>query len=268
MEFLVFIKQVPDTDEVEVDEESGTIVREGVPSILNPFDEYALNLALELKEEAEEEVEITAVSMGPPQAEEALKKCLAIGADRGILLSDRAFGGADTWATSYTLFEAVEKLGGADLYFCGQEATDGNTAQVGPELASHLNISPLTYVEDVLELDPGDESFTAKKEVDEGFLKVKAELPSVLCCMTPPDFEPKIPGVKEIMKAKKKPMDTWGAEELGGQEDQFGLEGSESQVMNTYPPPSKGPGEKFEGSAEEGAEKIISFMKSEGVHDD
>ncbi|MBS3813694.1 electron transfer flavoprotein subunit beta, partial [Candidatus Bipolaricaulota bacterium] len=102
MEFLVFIKQVPDTDEVKVDEESGTIIREGVPSILNPFDEYALNLALRLKEEMEEEVNITTMSMGPPQAKDALKKCLAIGADRGILLSDKVFGGADTWATSFT----------------------------------------------------------------------------------------------------------------------------------------------------------------------
>src|SRR6056297_2645839 len=114
MDFLVFVKQVPDTNDVEVDEESGTIIREGVESILNPFDEYALNLAIRLKEETDEEVEITAISMGPPQAKEALRKCLAIGADRAILLSDKAFAGADTWATSCTLFKAVEKLGGAD----------------------------------------------------------------------------------------------------------------------------------------------------------
>lgn len=268
MDFLVFIKQVPDTDEVKVDKESGTIIREGVPSILNPFDEYALNLALRLKEEMEEEVSITAMSMGPPQAEDALKKCLAIGADRGILLSDKVFGGADTWATSFTLFKGVEKMGGADLYFCGQEATDGNTAQVGPELASHLNISPMTYVEDVLELDPREEYLAAKKETDEGFIKLKSDLPVVLSCMTPPDFEPKIPGVKEIMKAKKKPMDTWNHEDLGGTGDEYGLEGSESQVISTYPPPSKGPGEKFEGSAEEGAEKIFALLKDEGVCDD
>jgi len=268
MEFLVFIKQVPDTDEVEVDEESGTIIREGVPSILNPFDEYALNLALRLKNELEEEVEITAMSMGPPQAKDALKKCLAIGADKAVLLSDRMFGGADTWATSYTLFKGVEKMGGADLYFCGQEATDGNTAQVGPELASHLNISPLTYIEDVLELNPDEGTITVKKETDEGYIKLKSDMPVVLSCMTPPDFEPKIPGVKEIMKAKKKPLETWTGEDLGGSEDQYGLEGSESQVISTYPPPSKGPGEKFEGPAEEGAQKILALIKNEGVQDD
>ncbi len=268
MDFLVFVKQVPDTNDVEVDEESGTIIREGVESILNPFDEYALNLAIRLKEETDEEVEITAISMGPPQAKEALRKCLAIGADRAILLSDKAFAGADTWATSCTLFKAVEKLGGADLYFTGQEATDGNTAQVGPEMASNLNISPITYVEEVLDFDPDEGTISVRKETDQGYMKVQGKLPLVLSCMTPPDFEPRIPGVKEIMAAKKKPMETWGSEELEGSSDQFGLEGSESQVISTYPPSSKGPGEKFEGTPEEEATKILQRLESEGFLDD
>lgn len=268
MKFIVLVKQVPDTDEVRVDEETGTIVREGVPAILNPFDEYALNLALRVGKEVEEETEIVAVSMGPPQAEEALKKALAIGADEAYLLTDRAFGGADTWATSYTLYRAIETLDDPDLIFCGQEATDGNTAQVGPEVASHLGIPPLTYVEDIFELQPNQGKLTVKKETDEGFVKIQSGLPALVCCMTPPDFEPKIPGVKEIMKAKKKPLSQLTLEDLGGSPDQYGLEGSESQVVDTYPPQSKGAGVKFEGKPKEAAQKILELIEDQGVAND
>ncbi len=268
LRFFVLVKQVPDTTEVEVDEETGTIIREGVPSVLNAFDEFALNLAVEWKEEMDEDVEIIAVTMGPPQAEEDLNKCLAIGADKGILLTDRVFAGADTWATAQTLGKAIKKLGKPDLIFAGQEASDGNTAQVGPEVAAHLGIPQVTFVADIEEIEKksnGKGSIVCKKETDEGHVKMKSTTPALLACMPKPGFEPKIPNVREIMKAKKKPTEEWTHEELGGDPDEYGLEGSESVVMETYSPPAKGEGIKIEEEPEVAVQKLLDYMEDEGI---
>ncbi len=265
MLFVVLVKQVPDTTEVEVDEETGTIIREGVPSVLNAFDEFALNEAIDLKERMDEDVEIIAVSMGPPQAKDALKKCLAIGADSAILLTDRVFAGADTWATAVTLGRAVKKIGDVDVVFAGQEASDGNTAQVGPEVAAQLGISQLTFVADIEKVDKESGHIICKKETDEGHVRIKAELPAVIACMPEPGFEPKIPNVRDIMKAKKKSLDEWTFEDLGGDEEEYGLDGSESVVIRTYSPPPKGEGIKIEEKPEIAAEKIIEFMEEEGL---
>ncbi|MFP3872455.1 MAG: electron transfer flavoprotein subunit beta/FixA family protein [Candidatus Aenigmatarchaeota archaeon] len=265
MKFVVLVKQVPDTTEVEVDEETGTIIREGVPSVLNAFDEFALNVAVDLKEEADEEVEIIALSMGPPQAEEALNKCLAIGADRSILLTDKVFAGADTWATAVTLGRALKKIGNIDLVFAGQEASDGNTAQVGPEVAAHQGISQLTYVTEIEEFDPQNENIICKKETDEGHLRVKGDLPILIACMPRPDFEPKIPNVRDIMTAKKKPKERWGYGDLDGKEEDYGLDGSESVVIKTYSPPPKGEGIMVDDKPETAVNKLIDFLDEEGM---
>ncbi len=265
MRFVVLVKQVPDTTEVEVDEETGTIIREGVPSVLNAFDEFALNEAIDLKERMDEDVEIIAVSMGPPQAKDALKKCLAIGADSAVLLTDRVFAGADTWATAVTLGRAVKKLGDVDVVFAGQEASDGNTAQVGPEVAAQLGISQLTFVAEIEEVDKESGHIICKKETDEGHVRIKAELPAVIACMPEPGFEPKIPNIRDIMKAKKKSLDEWTYEDLGGDEEEYGLDGSESVVIRTYSPPPKGEGIKIEEKPEIAVEKIIEFMDEEGL---
>ncbi|MBS3782730.1 MAG: electron transfer flavoprotein subunit beta/FixA family protein [Candidatus Thermoplasmatota archaeon] len=265
MRFVVLVKQVPDTTEVEVDEETGTIIREGVPSTLNAFDEFALNAAVDIKEKTEEEVEIIALSMGPPQAEETLNKCLAIGADRAILLTDRAFAGADTWATAVTLSRALKKIGNIDLIFAGQEASDGNTAQVGPEVAAHHGLPQVTYVSEIEEVDPKEEYIVCKKERDEGHVRIKSDMPAILACMPDPGFEPKIPNVREIMKAKKKPKEQWGIEELDGQEDDYGLEGSESVVVETYSPPPKEEGIKIEEEPEKSVDELLKFLDEEGI---
>jgi len=269
LRFVVLVKQVPDTTEVEVDEETGTIIREGVPSTLNAFDEFALNSAVDLKEDIEkeidEDVEIIALSMGPPQAEEALNKCLAIGADRSILLSDKEFAGADTWATAVTLSRALKKIGKVDLIFAGQEASDGNTAQVGPEVAAHKGLPQLTYVSKIEEFDPENGYIVCKKETDEGHVKAKIEIPSLLACMPDPGFQPKIPNVREIMKAKKKPKERWSVDELGGDKDDYGLEGSESVVIDTYSPPPKGAGIKVEEEPETAVDKLLKFMDEESI---
>lgn len=265
MRFVVLVKQVPDTTEVEVDEETGTIIREGVPSILNAFDEFAINVAVAQKHNLDEDVEIIAVTMGPPQAKEALQKCLAIGADRAILLTDKVFAGADTWATAVTLARAIKNLDGADMIFAGQEASDGNTAQVGPEVAAHLGIPQLTYVSEVEEIDAGEDSIVCKKETDEGHVRIRSELPTVAAFMPKPGFEPKIPNVKDIMKAKKKPLEEWTHEDLGGESDEYGLEGSESVVIETYSPPTKGEGIKIDEEPEEAVKKLIDYMDEEGL---
>ncbi|MFX1464450.1 MAG: electron transfer flavoprotein subunit beta, partial [Promethearchaeota archaeon] len=143
MRFIVCVKQVPDTTEVKIDPETNTLIREGVPSILNPFDQFALEEAIKIKKEGDE---IIVISMGPTQAKKALLKCLALGADKAILLSDKVFAGADTWATSYTLVQSIKKIGDYNMIFCGLQAIDGDTAQVGPEIAAQLGIPQITHV--------------------------------------------------------------------------------------------------------------------------
>lgn len=263
MRFIVCVKQVPDTTEVEVDPETGTIIREGVPSVLNAFDEFALNVAVHLKESSSEEIEIVALSMGPPQAKDALTKCLAIGADKAVLLTDRVFAGADTWATAVTLARAIKKLGGADLIFTGQEASDGNTAQVGPEVAAHLGIPQLTFVSEIESLE--DKKLICKKETDEGFIRVRCPLPLMIACMPTPGFQPKIPNMRDIIKGKRKPYSEWNYEDLGGEKSDYGLEGSESVVMKTYSPPPKGEGIIVDDEPEMAVKKLIAYMKEEGI---
>ncbi len=263
MRFIVCVKQVPDTTEVEVDEETGTIIREGVPSVLNAFDEFALNLAVELKEKSDENIEIVALSMGPPQAKEALTKCLAIGADRAILLTDRVFAGADTWATAVTLGRAIKKIGDADVVFMGQEASDGNTAQVGPEVAAHMGIPQLTFVTEVDSVN--SDHVVCKKETDEGFVSIKCELPSMIACMHTPGFEPRIPNIREIMKAKRKTYEEWNHEDLGGEPSEYGLDGSESVVIRTYSPPPKGEGIIVDDEPETAVNRLIQFFEDEGI---
>ncbi len=261
MKFIVCVKQVPDADKVEMDEETGTIIREGVPTILNPFDEFALNEAIRWREKIEGEIIV--ISMGPPQVEDTLQKCLAIGADRAIKLSDVDFAGSDTWATALTLVTAVEEINDYDIIFCGQQAIDGDTAQVGPEMANLLNIPHFTYVEEIEELD--DEKLVVRKEVDRGYQCLQQKLPVLVACMPRSDFEPRIPGVKEIMKARKKTMESWQRGDLKLKEEEVGLDGSPTQVINIYPPPQTGDSVKIDTAPDKAAEEICSFLQSEGV---
>lgn len=265
MKFVVCVKQVPDTTEVGIDEKTGTIIREGIPSVLNPFDEYALNVAIKLREEVDKDIEVIALSMGPPQAEDALKKCLAIGADKAILLSDKVFAGADTWATSLTLAKAIKKVGEVSMIFCGQEATDGNTGQVGPEIGRLLNIPGITYIEEVEEINFEEKYIICKKETDEGYIRIKSKNPALIACITPPDFEPRIPSVKDIMKAGQKTLLHWGYEKIGGNKGEFGLDGSQSRVIRIYAPPRKGLGIKIDDEPEIEAEKILEFLKERAL---
>ncbi|MDH4233253.1 MAG: electron transfer flavoprotein subunit beta/FixA family protein, partial [Nitrospirota bacterium] len=175
MRIIVCIKQVPDTAEVKINPETGTLIREGVPSIINPFDMHAIEAGLQIKEKVEGKV--TVLTMGPPQAETALRDAISMGADDALLLSDRAFAGSDTWATSYTLSKAIEKLG-ADIIICGKQAIDGDTAQVGPEVAEFLNIPHISYIKKIEDVTQG--SIRVQRMMDEGHDIVESTLPVLL----------------------------------------------------------------------------------------
>jgi len=261
MKFIVCVKQVPDTTEVKIDPETNTLIREGVPSVLNPFDQFALEEAIKIRQEGDE---IIAISMGPPQAKKALLKCLALGADKAILLTDKIFAGADTWATSYTLVQCIKKIGAFSMIFCGLQAIDGDTAQVGPEIAAQLGIPQITYVESVEKLER--KKLTAKVQTDDGYKIVEVKLPVLITGITPSSFEPTNPPMMNIMKANKKPFSTWDAEELGGNKHDYGLNGSLTEVIKVYSPPVRQQGVIIEEeTAEASVQKLIELLSKDKV---
>lgn len=233
MEILVCIKQVPDTAEVKIDPVTNTLIRQGVPSIVNPFDKNALEAALQLKDKHGGKV--TVISMGPPQAKDALKECLAMGADQALLISDRAFGGSDTLATSYTLAAAIRKIGTYDIIFCGKQAIDGDTAQVGPEIAEHLGIAQITYVAKI-EVD-GDTA-SVEREYEEGYGVITAKLP-LLISVVKSINEPRYPTIKATMKANRAEIPVWTMADLDVDEEKLGLKGSPTQVRRIFTPPQR-----------------------------
>ncbi|WP_188397990.1 electron transfer flavoprotein subunit beta/FixA family protein [Sporomusa sp. GT1] len=237
MEIIVCVKQVPDTTEVKIDPQTNTLIRQGVPSIVNPFDKNALEEALKLKEKHGGRV--TVISMGPPQAAEALKECIAMGADEAVLLSDRAFGGADTLATSRTLAAGIKKFGNFDVILCGKQAIDGDTAQVGPELAEHLAISQLTYVS---KLDITAGVVRVEREHEEGYEVIETTLP-VLVSVVKSINEPRYASIKGRMKANRKEVPVWTAADVDVNLDEIGLKGSPTQVRRIFTPQQRVQGE-------------------------
>jgi electron transfer flavoprotein beta subunit len=264
------VKQVPDTTEVKIDPKTNTLVREGVPSILNPFDQFALEEAFKVRKalvvenpENDGKIEIVVLSMGPPQAKKALMKCLALGADRAILLSDRAFAGADTFATAFTLTEAIKKIGDYAVIFTGLQAIDGDTAQVGPEIAAQLGIPQITYVEEVIKIK--GKKLEAKAQTDDGYNILEAKLPVLIAGITPSSFEPTNPPMMSIIKAKKKPFETWSADDFEVEKSNFGLEGSLTQVIRVFPPPKREKGEIFTDEPKIAVEKLLDKLSDVGV---
>lgn len=234
MEIIVCVKQVPDTNEVKIDPVTNTLIRQGVPSIVNPFDKYAVEAALQLKEQYGGRV--TVLSMGPPQAKEALKECLAMGADEAILVSDRAFGGADTLATSYTLATAIRRIGKYDLVLTGKQAIDGDTAQVGPEMAEHLLISQVTYVANI---EVAGDTAKVEREQEEGIEIIEVKLPAMLSIIKSSNYEPRLANIKGTMKANRTAIPTWTAADLEADSQKIGLTGSPTKVMRIFTPPRR-----------------------------
>ncbi|GAB6138936.1 electron transfer flavoprotein subunit beta/FixA family protein [Halanaerobaculum tunisiense] len=258
MNIVVCVKQVPDTNEVKIDPETGTLIREGVPSIINPEDKNGIEEAVRLKEEYGGKV--TVISMGPPQAKESLKEAWAMGADEAILVSDRAFAGADTLATSYTLSQAIKKIGDYDIIFCGRQAIDGDTAQVGPQIAENLNIPQVTYA-DSLELD--DEQVRIKRVLEDGHSIIKTNLP-VLVTVLGTINEPRYPSAMRIVKANNSDkIKVWNADDIDANEDKLGLDGSPTWVHDTFVPTHEAKGEMLEGDKEEQAKTLVAKLKED-----
>ena len=239
MKIVVCVKQVPDTADIKWTE-NNTMIREGVESIMNPFDEYAVETALRLKESTPDAT-VTVLTMGPPQAKDVLKRALAMGVDDAILITDKKFAGADTQATSRTLAKAIkENVGDCDLILCGQFAIDGDTAQTGPSIAEHLGLPQITFAKEI-ELT-GNNSIIGKREVEEGIQRVEMELPG-LVCMLKCDYEPRMPSIKGVMKANRTQIPEIGMEALGLSPEDVGIKGSPTWVSKAFRPPIRVSGE-------------------------
>ncbi len=256
MHFVVFIKQVPDTAEVKIDPETNTLVRAGVESIANPYDLAALEEAVRLKERYG--VKVTAVSMGPPQAESALRQALSLGADDVVLLSDRAFAGADTLATSYTLSRAVETLGDTnpvDLVLCGKQAIDGDTAQTGPGIATRLGLTQFTYVVDVEWIDPEKKRVQVRRKVEGGFEVINGPLPALLTV----ELElakPRRASLPMLIDSLRTPVKAWDAKAIGASAQLVGIKGSPTWVKAIASPQLHRAGPKWD--AAQGVSEAVS----------
>ncbi|MBN2830208.1 MAG: electron transfer flavoprotein subunit beta/FixA family protein [Candidatus Cloacimonetes bacterium] len=256
MNIIVCIKQVPDTTEIRINPETNTLMRDGVESIINPFDLYAIEEAIKLKEQYGGKV--TAISMGPPQAESALRDSIALGVDEIILLSDRKFAGADTWATSLTLAAAIKKVADYNLIIMGQQAIDGDTAQVGPGVAAHLAIPQLCFARKIESID--EKKLTAQRLMEDGYDRVEIPLPAVITVVKEINT-PRLPSLRGKKNARSAELTVWSATDLGLDEKEIGLNGSPTQVVGIFTPKFEKKVEKFEVEPAEAVDIIISRIK-------
>ncbi len=258
MNIIVCIKQVPGTADVKMNPETNTLVREGVKSIINPFDMYAIEEAIRLKEKHGGKT--TIITMGPPQAESALREAISMGIDEAVLISDRAFAGSDTLATSYTLAKAIKKIGDFSLILCGKQASDGDTAQVGPGISTHLDIPQVTNVKKIEEIK--DNLARVERMTEEGYEIIETPFPCLFTVVKEIN-EPRLPSLKGIMRSKNAKIHLLNAQQLDCEEDRLGLKGSPTQVIKIFTPERRKGGEIFNGPAEESAEKLIQLLNSE-----
>jgi len=264
LNIVVCIKPVPDPqyyDKVGIDPKTKRITREGIPTIINPVDKNGIEAALKLKQTYGGKV--TVITMAPPNATENLREALAMGADEAVLLSDRAFGGADTLATSYTLAKGIEKLGGFDLIFCGAESADGATAQVSSQLGEWLGVPHLW---NVFSLEAEDErNFRVKTKVENGSMEWEIKLPCVLGVARELN-KPRFISAMGIIKAKNKPLSVWGKADLEVEDERLGLDGSPTKAGAIFTPDLKRKGEMLKGTTEEIVDIIIERLRSAGVN--
>src|SRR5512139_3955147 len=258
MNIVVLVKQVPNTTEVRIDPKTGNLIREGVESVINPEDRHAMEAALRIKDG--QEAQVIVLSMGPPQAIETVCECLAMGADEGILLTDRAFAGADTWATSSTLGKAIETIGPFDLVLCGRQAIDGDTAQIGPQVADYLKVPQVTYVIGIEEIK--EKSIVVKRRLEDGYERVECDLPALLTVIGEMNT-PRYPLVSRLIDAcrEKAPIKTWNAADIGVQTRDIGLEGSLTHVIKTFAPKLQRQTEMIQGDAKSAVKTLTGKMR-------
>lgn len=261
MKIIVCIKQVPDTNEVKLDPKTGTLIRDGVPSIINHDDMNALEEALELKDRYKD-VEITVLTMGPPQADVALREALAMGADRAILVSDRAFAGADTWATSNTLTAAIKKIDSFDMIFCGRQAIDGDTAQVGPQIAEKLDLPQVTYVR---KMEVSGNTVTVQRALEDGYEVIEVKMPCLLTAIKELNT-PRYASVKGIFDAyREKTVENWTAKDIAINPEIIGLNGSPTNVRKTFTPAPKGKGTILSGCDKDTVCELFGRLKEKHI---
>jgi len=255
MNIIVLMKQVPDTTEVRIDPVSNTLVREGVPSIINPFDENAIEEGIRLVEK--HGGRCTVLTMGPPQAEEALRRALAMGADEAVHVCGREFAGADTWATSYTLAQAIRQLGEFDLIICGKQTFEGDTAQVGPGVAEQLGIAQATYA---IEVHVEGRKMQVKRVLEDRYETLEVRLPALITVVKQVN-EPRHPRLKNVMAAKKKPITVWRVDDLDVKPNLIGLAGSPTSVVRIFAPERHHKGEIIEGETPVVVDKLMEKLR-------
>ncbi len=260
MNICVCLKQVPGTTEVKIDPATNTLIRQGIENIINPFDTYALEEGVRLKEKHGGKV--TVITMGPPQADAALREAVSLGADEAILLSDRAFAGADTWATAYTLSRAIAKIKDYDLVICGRQTIDGDTGQVGPELAEMLDIPFIAYVSHIEEIK--DSYLRVNRMVEEGHEIIETTLPAVITVAKEINV-PRLPSLRGIMKSKSVKVETWCIKELGVDAAMVGLAGSSTQVIKVFFPQRIHQAEMLAGNLEQQVEGLVDRLRQAGL---
>jgi electron transfer flavoprotein beta subunit len=257
MNIVVCVKQVPGTTEVKMNKETNTIIREGVESIINPFDTYAVEEALRIRET--QGGKVTVLSMGIPSVAEQLKETISLGVDDAVLLSDRAFAGSDTLATSYALSMGIRKMGDVDLVICGKQATDGDTAQVGPSLAEKLGYPHTTYVRKIEEI--GTDFIRCQRMTEDGYEVIEMPLPAVITVVKEINT-PRLPSIKGMMRAKKAVVTVWTADDINADKEHCGLKGSPTQVVKTFVPVHDIKSEMLEGDAQEQSSKLADRLLS------
>ncbi|MCG2791786.1 MAG: electron transfer flavoprotein subunit beta/FixA family protein, partial [Actinomycetia bacterium] len=246
MKIVVCIKQVPGTTEIKIDPETNTLIREGIENIINPFDAYAIEEGVRIRERFNDgEVEVIALTMGPPQSREILKEAISVGVDSAVLLSDRAFAGADTWATSTTLAKAINKIEDCRLVILGKQTLDGDTGQVGPELAQRLNIPFIGYASSILEINRN--KMKVKRLMEDRYETFEVNLPAAISVVKDINT-PRVPSLRGKMKAKSAEIPVWDANQLEADEDEVGLSGSYTQVVKIFTPKIKHEIKMIEGS--------------------
>ncbi len=263
MRIIILIKQVPATDKVKMDEETGTMKREEVESVINPLDLYAIEAGLQVRERIKEDIEIVVISMGPPKAKEAIKEAISMGCDKGYLLSDKTFAGADTWATSFTLSTFIKKLGEFSIIFTGERATDGETGQVGPSLSAQLDLPILTYVSKIKEI--GKDYIIVEREIEEGTEVVFSSLPCVISVIKAIS-EPRLPTLAGKLRAREREIPIITLKDLGVSERDVGLLGSPTRVVKIFYPKLSREGIKIkEKNPERAVDIIIKFLEERGI---
>ena len=260
MKFIVCVKQVPETNDLKFDPSANRVLKEGVSTIINPFDQFALEEAIKIRQE---EDEIIAISIGDTETKSTLMRCLALGADKGILLDDDNFQDSDTFATSNILAAAINKIGEYSIIFCGNSSFDTGSSQVGPELAAILNIPQITYAESVENVESG--SIKVKAQTDEGYKIIESKLPLVITGIPPSSFQPRIPPLPKILAARKKPFDVWSMEDIEGDKNRYGSIGSLIKIVKLYKPPKREEGIILTDEPSTSVEKLMELLSKDKV---